>query len=52
MECEIMQVITEEAMNSYREEIIQIMTNNSVEQLEENVLKIRQMIEDGGILIK
>lgn len=46
MECEIMQVTLDETRTSYREEIIQVMTSDSVEQMEENVIKIQGFIEE------
>ena len=40
-----MQVVLEEAKNSYRDEIIRIFTSDSVEQMEENVLQAQHLIE-------
>jgi adenylate kinase len=40
IECEIMHVIVEEAYDSYREEIIQILASNTVEEMDENVERI------------
>ncbi|KAK9844114.1 hypothetical protein WJX81_004783 [Elliptochloris bilobata] len=39
VECEIMHVIVEEARESYREEVVQVLPSNTVEELEENVEK-------------
>lgn len=38
--CEIMQVIADEARESYREEIVEMMQSNSVEDVEANVERI------------
>ncbi|CAL8468544.1 g8084 [Coccomyxa elongata] len=37
VECEIMHVIVQEALESYREEIVQVLPSNTVEDLESNV---------------
>ncbi|CAL5221337.1 g3512 [Coccomyxa viridis] len=37
VECEIMQVILQEAFDSYREEIVQVLPSNTVEDMESNV---------------
>ncbi|GMH39615.1 hypothetical protein BSKO_07513 [Bryopsis sp. KO-2023] len=42
--CEIMQVLVEEARESYKEDIIKVVQNDSVEELEMNVENIRQWI--------
>lgn len=44
MECEIMNVCLEEAMESYKSEVVQQMESNTVEQMEENVEKVAQWI--------
>lgn len=44
MECEIMNVCLEEAMESYKSEIVQQMQSNTVEQMEENVEKVAQWV--------
>ena len=41
MECEIMQVVLEDARESYAEEIVIELQSNSIEQMEENVLRIK-----------
>jgi hypothetical protein len=40
-----MQVVLDEAKNSYRDEIIHSLISDSVEQMEENVLKAQRLIE-------
>jgi broad-specificity NMP kinase len=37
VECEIMQVIEDEARESYKEGIVQVLESNNVDQLEDNV---------------
>eukprot|EP00270_Netrium_digitus_P000835 TRINITY_DN10953_c0_g1_i1.p1 TRINITY_DN10953_c0_g1~~TRINITY_DN10953_c0_g1_i1.p1 ORF type:complete len:181 (+),score=51.44 TRINITY_DN10953_c0_g1_i1:66-608(+) len=45
MECEIMQVLLEEAMNSYRKEIVMPLASNTVEDMERNVATIKAWLE-------
>jgi adenylate kinase len=40
VECEIMQTVLEEAMESYRHEIVHELQSNTIEQLEENVERV------------
>ena len=40
VECEIMQTVLEEAMDSYRHEIVHELQSNTIEQLEENVERV------------
>lgn len=40
VECEIMQVIAEEAQDSYKGEIVQVLPSNSVEDMDSNVERI------------
>eukprot|EP00891_Asterochloris_glomerata_P003006 jgi/Astpho2/3006/Aster-03315 len=40
MECEIMNVIVEEARGSYREEVVQVLPSNNVEQMDDNIERI------------
>ncbi len=37
VQCEIMMVVLEEALDSYREELVRPLASNSVEQMESNV---------------
>ncbi|KAI9013195.1 AAA domain-containing protein [Gaertneriomyces semiglobifer] len=46
IECEIMQVVLEEARESYRPEIVWELESEGVEQMEENVQKIVDWVED------
>ncbi|CAI6008960.1 unnamed protein product [Closterium sp. NIES-65] len=51
MECEIMQVLLEEARDSYKESIVHPMQSDSLEDMERNVATIKQMVsqlEEGG----
>jgi adenylate kinase len=41
MECEIMQVVLEEARESYAKEILVELQSDSIEQMEENVSRIK-----------
>ena len=41
MECEIMQVVLEEARESYAKEIVVELQSDSIEQMEENVSRIK-----------
>jgi broad-specificity NMP kinase len=41
-----MQVVTEEAVNSYKKEIVWILQSDNAEQMEENILKIQDWIEN------
>ncbi|KAK9828514.1 hypothetical protein WJX72_000496 [[Myrmecia] bisecta] len=45
VECEIMHVIAEEARESYRAEIVQILPSNTVEDMESNVERIAQWVK-------
>lgn len=45
IECEIMQVIVEEATSSYAAEIVQIMTNTTMQEYEMNLSRISQWLE-------
>ncbi|XP_055683089.1 adenylate kinase isoenzyme 6 homolog [Lutzomyia longipalpis] len=45
IECEIFQTILEEAQDSYQEEIIHELTNETEEQFQENVSKIVELIQ-------
>lgn len=40
VECEIMQVIADEAQEAYKEEIVQVLPSNSVEDMDSNVDRI------------
>lgn len=44
MECEIMQVLLEEARESYKEEIVMPLASNSIEDLDHNVERLRKWI--------
>lgn len=44
MECEIMNVCLEEALDSYKREIVQQLQSNTVEQMEENVEKVARWV--------
>ncbi|KAG0356525.1 hypothetical protein BG005_004523 [Podila minutissima] len=46
MECEIMQVVLEDARESYAEEIVIELQSNSVEQMEENVSRIKAWVDN------
>ncbi|CAI5506429.1 unnamed protein product [Closterium sp. Naga37s-1] len=51
MECEIMQVLLEEARDSYKESIVHPMQSDSLQDMERNVATIKQMVaqlEEGG----
>lgn len=45
IQCEIFQVLYEEAMESYKEEIVHQLPSNKPEELEENLCQILQWIE-------
>ncbi|KAJ1964068.1 factor activating pos9 [Dipsacomyces acuminosporus] len=45
VECEIMQVVLDEARESYKDEIIMELQSNTVEDMEENVEKIAAFVE-------
>lgn len=45
MECEIMQVLLEEARESYAEEVVVNLTSDQTADLESNVERIRQWVE-------
>lgn len=49
MECEIMQVVLEEARESYEEQIVIELESNSIEQMEENVSRIKAWMESWKI---
>jgi len=40
IECEIMQVVLDEARESYRAEVVMEMPSNTIQEMEENVAKI------------
>eukprot|EP01024_Parvocaulis_polyphysoides_P016009 TRINITY_DN17095_c0_g3_i2.p1 TRINITY_DN17095_c0_g3~~TRINITY_DN17095_c0_g3_i2.p1 ORF type:complete len:193 (-),score=9.49 TRINITY_DN17095_c0_g3_i2:364-900(-) len=42
VECEIMQMLVSEAQESYAEEIVQVLQNDTIEQMESNVQRIIQ----------
>lgn len=44
MECEIMQVVLDEARESYKQEIVVELTNNTVEEMESNASRIQQWL--------
>ena len=44
IECEIMQVVAEEARESYKAEIIQMLPSNTVQELESNVDRIQRWV--------
>jgi adenylate kinase len=44
MECEIMQVVLDEARESYKKEIVVELTNNTVEEMESNASRIQQWL--------
>lgn len=44
IECEIFQTILEEAQDSYQEDIIHELTNETDEQFHENVTKIEELV--------
>ena len=50
MECEIMQVLLEEARESYREEIVLALPSNSVEEMEKNVEKVKEWLRSKGAI--
>ncbi len=45
MDCEIMQVIAEEAMNSYDKDIVVVLKSNTVQDMESNVERIHEWVE-------
>lgn len=45
VECEIMQVVLEEAKESYPEEAVHEVSSNTVEDLESNVSRVSQWLE-------
>ena len=45
IECEIMQVVLEDAHSSYKQEIIMEMSSNNIDEMEENVEKIQEWID-------
>lgn len=46
MECEIFRVLLEEARESYREDIVQALPSNTVEEMEANVATIGKWVEE------
>ncbi|KAJ2588676.1 factor activating pos9 [Coemansia sp. RSA 1797] len=46
IECEIMQVVLEEAQESYQPEIVMELASNTVEQMESNVEKVAAFVEE------
>ncbi|KAJ1834409.1 factor activating pos9 [Coemansia sp. RSA 2703] len=46
VECEIMQVVLDEAKESYKEELILELQSNTVDDMEENVKKIAERVEE------
>jgi adenylate kinase len=44
IECEIMQVVLDEARESYKQEIVVELTNNTVEEMESNAARIQQWL--------
>lgn len=48
IECEIMQVVLDEARESYSEDIVVELTSNSVEEMESNVLRVQRWIEQNA----
>ncbi|KAJ2636258.1 hypothetical protein IW137_004025, partial [Coemansia sp. RSA 1287] len=46
IECEIMQVVLEEAQESYQPEIVMELASNTVEQMEANVEKVAAFVEE------
>eukprot|EP01029_Cantina_marsupialis_P000892 TRINITY_DN106_c0_g2_i1.p1 TRINITY_DN106_c0_g2~~TRINITY_DN106_c0_g2_i1.p1 ORF type:complete len:103 (+),score=42.03 TRINITY_DN106_c0_g2_i1:91-399(+) len=45
MECEIMQVVQEEAKQSYEEDIVQVLTSNTPDDMDTNLDRTVQWIE-------
>ena len=45
VECEIMQVVLEEARESYAEEIVHELPSNTVEDMESAVARVRQWLD-------
>lgn len=46
IECEIMQVVLQEAYESYKPEIIMVLDSNTVEDMENNVVQIQNWINE------
>jgi adenylate kinase len=46
IECEIMEVVLQEALDSYKSEVIMVLDSNTVEDMENNVLKIQEWIDN------
>jgi adenylate kinase len=44
VECEILKVVRDEAVESYSENIVQILPSNAIEDLESNVERIQQWL--------
>lgn len=45
IECEIMQVVLEEAMESYKPEIVKSFQNNSIEEIDQVVESVKKWLE-------
>ena len=45
VQCEIMQVVLEEARASYRSEIIHAVESNTIDQMEENVERVQEWVK-------
>jgi len=45
MECEIMHVVVEEAHDSYKKEVVQVLASNTVEDMDSNVERIVQWVK-------
>lgn len=46
VECEIMQVVLEEAKESYKSDILVVLTSNSLEEMESNVERIEEWVSN------
>ena len=46
VECEIMQVLLQEARESYAEEIVQELASNTVEEMESNVSRVEAWLQN------
>ena len=46
IECEIMQVLLQEARESYAEEIVQELASNTVEEMESNVSRVEAWLQN------
>lgn len=47
IECEIMQVVLEDARESYKPEIVVELPSNSIQDMESNVEKITSLVSSG-----